>query len=193
MQRDLYRAARTSGSGCTPALVMCGPTGIRAKSWLSVSSASVSIAGRWKRRPLTLMPKRIQLSRQEGWRLPEGAKSVARPTRWGNPFRVGCGEVAYVGPQCGNAGRFDIHACGADLEIPGGLTAEQAIILHELDLEWQLTHEPEDDEDRAEQDELRAALEALRGYDLACWCDLSNPDGSRVWCHADTWLYYANR
>lgn len=34
------------------------------------------------------MPKRIQLSRQRGWRLPEGAVGVARPTRWGNPFPI---------------------------------------------------------------------------------------------------------
>ncbi|MBO6759296.1 MAG: DUF4326 domain-containing protein [Roseibium sp.] len=35
------------------------------------------------------MPKRLQLSRKKGWRLPPGAVSVARPTKWGNPFRVG--------------------------------------------------------------------------------------------------------
>jgi hypothetical protein len=34
-------------------------------------------------------PQRIQLSRQRGWRKPEGAVVVARPTRWGNPFALG--------------------------------------------------------------------------------------------------------
>jgi len=34
------------------------------------------------------MPKRIQLSRRKGWRLPPGVVVVARPTRWGNPFRA---------------------------------------------------------------------------------------------------------
>jgi hypothetical protein len=34
-------------------------------------------------------PQRIRLSRARGWRLPEGAIVVARPTRFGNPFRVG--------------------------------------------------------------------------------------------------------
>jgi len=33
-------------------------------------------------------PRRIQLSRAKGWRKPEGAVVVARPTRWGNPFLV---------------------------------------------------------------------------------------------------------
>jgi len=30
---------------------------------------------------------RIQLKRTKGWRLPEGAIVVSRPSRWGNPFR----------------------------------------------------------------------------------------------------------
>lgn len=34
-------------------------------------------------------PKRIQRSRAKGWRLPEGAVYVGRPTKWGNPFVVG--------------------------------------------------------------------------------------------------------
>ena len=37
------------------------------------------------------MPKRIQLRRVKGWRLPEGARSVAPPARWCNPFKVGDG------------------------------------------------------------------------------------------------------
>ncbi len=35
------------------------------------------------------MPKRIQLRRVKGWRKPLDAITVARPTAWGNPFRVG--------------------------------------------------------------------------------------------------------
>jgi hypothetical protein len=31
--------------------------------------------------------KRIRLQRKKGWRLPDGAKSVAYPTRWQNPHR----------------------------------------------------------------------------------------------------------
>src|SRR5262245_42589187 len=33
-------------------------------------------------------PVRVQQSRARGWRKPEGAVSVARPSRWGNPFIV---------------------------------------------------------------------------------------------------------
>ena len=33
-------------------------------------------------------PRRIQRRRTRGWRLPEGAVYVGRPTIYGNPFRV---------------------------------------------------------------------------------------------------------
>lgn len=32
--------------------------------------------------------RRLQLSRRAGWRKPAGAVVVARPSRWGNPFRL---------------------------------------------------------------------------------------------------------
>ena len=34
-------------------------------------------------------PQRVQQRRTKGWRKPEGAISVARPHKWGNPFKVG--------------------------------------------------------------------------------------------------------
>lgn len=34
-------------------------------------------------------PKRIKVKRQKGWRLPEGTVFVGRPSRWGNPYRLG--------------------------------------------------------------------------------------------------------
>lgn len=34
------------------------------------------------------MPRRIQLSRKRGWRKPEGAVVVSRPSKWGNPFTI---------------------------------------------------------------------------------------------------------
>ena len=34
------------------------------------------------------MVRRVQLSRRAGWRKPPGVVVVARPSRWGNPFRI---------------------------------------------------------------------------------------------------------
>lgn len=36
-----------------------------------------------------MMPKRIQRKRTKGWRMPSNTVSVCRPSRYGNPFRVG--------------------------------------------------------------------------------------------------------
>jgi hypothetical protein len=33
-------------------------------------------------------PKRIQRKRSKGWRMPQGAIYVGRPSRWGNPFKA---------------------------------------------------------------------------------------------------------
>ena len=35
------------------------------------------------------MPDRIQVKRSKGWRLPADAVYVGRPSRWGNPFKLG--------------------------------------------------------------------------------------------------------
>jgi uncharacterized protein DUF4326 len=34
-------------------------------------------------------PRRIQRKRAKGWKMPAGAVYVGRPTRYGNPYRVG--------------------------------------------------------------------------------------------------------
>jgi hypothetical protein len=38
---------------------------------------------------MTTTPNRVQLRRTKGWRKPEGAISVARPHKWGNPLELG--------------------------------------------------------------------------------------------------------
>lgn len=35
------------------------------------------------------MPKRIQRKRTKGWKMPENAVYVGRPTLWGNRYRIG--------------------------------------------------------------------------------------------------------
>jgi hypothetical protein len=36
-----------------------------------------------------MTPKRVQQRRTKGWTKPDGAISVARPHKWGDPFEVG--------------------------------------------------------------------------------------------------------
>jgi hypothetical protein len=40
-----------------------------------------------------MTPRRVQLRRTKGWRKPNGAISIARPHKWGNPFKVGVHAV----------------------------------------------------------------------------------------------------
>jgi len=44
-------------------------------------------------------PKRIQRKRTKGWKAPVGAVYVGRPTKWGNPYRVGFGCTAHQAVQ----------------------------------------------------------------------------------------------
>ena len=75
-----------------------------------------------------MKPKRIRLRREKGWRKPEGAIVVARPSKWGNPIRVGS--------EC------QISAHGEDgLSYEFGrilVTPEIAVAIYRADLEASL-------------------------------------------------------
>lgn len=45
------------------------------------------------------MPKRIQRKRTRGWRMPAGAVYVGRPTKWGNPFKIGAPHPIFGVPM----------------------------------------------------------------------------------------------
>jgi Domain of unknown function (DUF4326) len=122
------------------------------------------------------MPKRIQLSRKSGFRLPENAVKVDRSTLWGNPFVVG---------QHGDAERcvslFRLMAQGLVPISFGREMYDDASTHHAFICE---------------------NIQQLRGKDLACWCKLcldhKNGKPSDLWCaeckpcHADVLLEIAN-
>lgn len=135
-------------------------------------------------------PKRIQRKRTKGWRMPEGAVYVGRPTRWGNPFK------AYKCPCCGY---WDVrddndvtylvnHTMTRRPEVranPNTWTTyyqaiDKAVTLYYDEATYWLggwaTTRPD----------LASALLELRGRDLVCWCPLDQP------CHAEVLLELAN-
>lgn len=118
------------------------------------------------------MPERIQQRRTKGWRLPLGAKSVARPSRWGNPFKAtrywGSQVWTVVGPQYNPILRLD--------------QLEARKIAVEQFREWLPDHW------RGRRGLI--AVE-LRGLSLACFCPLPEP-GEPDWCHAAVLLEIAN-
>lgn len=112
-------------------------------------------------------PKRIQRKRTKGWRMPEGAVYVGRPSRWGNPF------VVSRTPN----GSWDVTADGRLWMHTTGLWVAQAkaVELFQIHAGPMGNYEIERDD-----------LDELAGRDLACWCPLDQP------CHADVLLEIAN-
>lgn len=114
------------------------------------------------------MPSRVQRKRVKGWRMPDHTVYVGRPTRWGNPFRIG---VPFCGPT--------IRELHTPAEVVDAF--RQWIALDTLDpLFW-------DRDLIVAHVHMKAGLTRgdLRGRDLACWCPLSSP------CHADVLLRLA--
>jgi hypothetical protein len=114
------------------------------------------------------MPKRIQRKRVTGWRLPEGAALVCRPTIFGNPW---------VGRDAVEAYRRFI------VQIRNNCFALAAI---EDGLDVTLVHRRPVDRWQALRTRL-LDLQELAGCDLACYCGLDRE------CHADILLEIANR
>lgn len=117
------------------------------------------------------LPTRIQRSRAKGWRMPEGAIYVGRPSRWGNPFRVwnnGMGWPVVLDPK-GTA------------YLPEQRLTWEAARRWAVELHRQWLRYPTRFTIVAPPD-----LTALRGHDLCCWCPLDQP------CHADVLIEIAN-
>lgn len=120
------------------------------------------------------MPQRIQRRRTKGWRMPEGAIYVGRPSRWGNPIRIVAQHAS---------GPFDLERDGAGFigQHTGIESARRAATMRYRNLVM-LDLTP------VSLDDIRAEL---RGHDLACWCPLPEP-GQPDHCHAAVLLSLAN-
>ena len=120
--------------------------------------------------PRAPFPRRIRLSRRNGWRLPAGARSVARPTPWGNPYQV-------AKDTTGQQPRWVVTNDGSARIISAFDTIDQARAKAvDLYREWVL----------GQPDLTRRVRLELAGRDLACWCPGQAP------CHADVLLQLAN-
>lgn len=93
-------------------------------------------------------PRRIQRRRTKGWRMPQGAVYVGRPSRWGNPFRVG--------------GRYFFHSDGHGWVTGVAHTRADAVDVFRLYV--------------AGDPEMRQMIrDELAGRDLCCWCPPGEP------------------
>lgn len=119
---------------------------------------------------MTTRPRRIQLRRTKGWRMPAGAVKVDRSTPWGNPFRWT--EFYFPGRNTPEDARAE--AVRRFRAAVMGFTSNRAFCPPHA--------RPDSHIGRI----IRNAPTHLRGRDLACWCPPDAP------CHADVLLELAN-
>jgi hypothetical protein len=131
-----------------------------------------------------MSPQRIQLRRTKGWRKPEGAVVVSRPSRWGNPFAVQECKSAPCRADRLPVRHWHIYDPGAGALSLSYPTREMAVATA---VDWFHEGVFDNDGDRYEYLPRRDQIVSdLAGKDLACWCPLDQP------CHADVLLELAN-
>lgn len=96
-----------------------------------------------------MTPQRVQLRRKKGWRMPPNTVNVARPSTWGNPYRVGL-----VSCGCRSAGEC-MHNVFRTQSATEAVQAYAAMPRNER--------------------RLAAIRNLLGGKNLACWCALNQP------------------
>lgn len=138
------------------------------------------------------MPKRIQLSRRKGWKMPPNTIKVDRSTRWGNPFDFRRSEYCWAALSFGckgdAAGRQEasVRAFRDWIDPPHGrrtISFQEQPKMAAGGSELALGPTIEAGE-APSKEEIRATL---HGKDLACWCKIGTA------CHADVLLELANK
>lgn len=143
-----------------------------------------------------MSPQRIQLRRTKGWRKPEGAIVVARPSRWGNPYVVERARSVERDQQgmpirstLGRNGPWTVYATRrghhTGSEWGGFGDDREAAIAFAVELHRRSVLAMADGVDGPI--DLHSFVGELAGHDLACWCPEGQP------CHADVLLELANR
>jgi hypothetical protein len=94
--------------------------------------------------------ERVQLSRKKGWRMPPNTVSVARPGKWGNPFKVGMTLCT------GRRETFEARKFATPADVVAAFRGMLAITDRNYPSAADITAE-------------------LRGKNLACWCPLDGP------------------
>lgn len=119
------------------------------------------------------MPRRIQRQRMKGWRMPDGAVYVGRPSRWGNPYWH---AQRFHGIDAALAlYRNSCHGTWDPSIVAGWPTASSVYDEHRDWINALGAGHP-----------LNTIRSELGGRDLACWCPVGSP------CHADILLELAN-
>lgn len=137
---------------------------------------------------------RIKQIRTKGYKLPENTKFVGRPGKWGSMFKLDNYNRIYINSEGRRQATEEwIFFCNTT-EIEGPkllldlfhlvITGKEEIIQIKFHLDPKAMLDVKYWIKKSRENEL----EDLRGYNLACCCDLDYQ-----YCHADLLLYLANK
>jgi hypothetical protein len=120
---------------------------------------------------LSEMPIRVQRKRTKGYKMPANTKSVTRPHKFGNPYKIGMHNV------------WDIKDRETGKSLKDILVAKNGENKYHTIEDTLLAYREKIKASGAMQ---RIIKRELVGKNLACFCPLSSP------CHADILLELAN-
>jgi hypothetical protein len=120
---------------------------------------------------------RIQRQRTKGWRMPEGAVYVGRPTIFGNPWSMRDVQQTWPGTSPVRARLVAVRKYREELQH-GGLLSDWGVYVSDQ------TYEAMHDRWEALAPGVESIIPLFRDLlkdatALACWCPLDQP------CHAD--------
>lgn len=138
-------------------------------------------------------PKRIQLRRTKGWRKPDNTIVVARPSLWGNPYRVDreYGETYMVSSDGRPIQQVRGHDTAINLAVAlyrglmTGWSPSTLLSYANFDAAY-AAHRRWLNRLGAGGHPIDYARTRLAGHHLGCYCPLDQP------CHADILLELAN-
>lgn len=116
-------------------------------------------------------PTRIQLSRAKGWKMPPNTVKVDRSTKWGNHWRVSFDSVYKEWTVWCDGSLHVVRDKAAGMALAVQLFREDTVIRRGRF--------------------SRSSLDALRGKNIGCWCNLPAPGEPDI-CHGAVLLEIAN-
>ena len=123
-------------------------------------------------------PIRIQRKRTKGFKMPENTVYVGRPSKWGNPFKVGLimnyMDVLHFMAFNDVRKYFKITGQTVNSIAKKPLDIEDCMYLYK------------NYKFRVSSETMKKLMAELKGKNLACWCKIGEP------CHADILLRLAN-
>ena len=125
---------------------------------------------------LAVCPIRVQRKRVKGYRMPENTKSVTRPGKFGNPYKIGMHNIFDIKDTTGKSLKDYLIEKNGENKYH---TVEDVLLAYRQKINGS----------QAMQSVIKYYL---KGKNLACFCPITDEKGNYIPCHADILLEVAN-